>query len=192
MNYEYGRIQKLYESLVQHGIEDKIIAEIMEGGEQIKSGSKPIMKSEWLTLAMHRMDKLLAHEQRVQIREACACCLGGKRFKLSKEINKSNKTFEERIKAANETKLVFGHKVELLDNGKIKVSFQPDNWASYCCSCIPQTKETVSMTYCYCCGGHVKHHLQTVLGEPLKCTVTSSALSSCGKKGCTFILERSW
>lgn len=44
-----------------------------------------------------------------------------------------------------------------------------------------------SITYCYCCGGHIKHHLQIALGRSLVLKVRSSALSSGHKRPCSFL-----
>ena len=57
--YAYGRIERLYNSLVEHGVSDNIINEIVEGGDTIKETTKPEKKAEWLQNAMTRMDSLL-------------------------------------------------------------------------------------------------------------------------------------
>ena len=46
------------------------------------------------------MDKLLKPRTRHEVREGCACCLGGKRLKLSKAIARDHETLEERLRAA--------------------------------------------------------------------------------------------
>ncbi len=186
-SYEYGRINKLAQNLEKAGISQEIVAQVMEGGEAIRRGTKPEKKAEWMKGAMHRMDKLLDRQTRYAVREACACCLGGERLKTVKEIAKQNETLEDRILAANDAKSVFGHSVTLEEDGRIRVCFSPDGLPQYRCVCLPKAKEPLSITYCYCCGGHVKHHLQTALDRKLVCKVRSSALSSGGRKPCTFI-----
>jgi len=79
--YEYGRIEKLSQSLEESDISQEIVEQIMEGGEDIRRGTKPEKKAEWFKGAMHRMNELLDRETRYAVREACACCLGGKRLK---------------------------------------------------------------------------------------------------------------
>jgi len=187
--YEYGRINTLAQSLEEADIGPDIANQIMEGGETIRRGTRPEKKAEWLKGAMHRMDKLLDRQTRYAVREACACCLGGKRLKTVKEIAKQNETLEARIQAANEAKSVFGHSVTLEEDGQIRVCFSPEGLPQYRCVCLPKAKEPLSITYCYCCGGHVKHHLQIALGRKLKCKVRSSALASGWKKPCTFIFR---
>ena len=186
--YEYGRIGKLAESLEEAGIPQDIVDQIMEGGKSVRRGTSPAKKADWMRVAMRRMNRLLDRETRRAVREACACCLGGKRLALSKKIASERETLEDRVSAANETKFVFGHSVELQDDGSVLVRFSPEGLEEYRCVCLPKATEPLPITYCYCCGGHVKHHLQIALGRSLACMVRSSALSSGGKKPCTFSL----
>jgi len=185
--YEYGRITKLAESLEKHGVAPEIIAQILEGGEDIRRTSSGAQKAAWLKGAMLRMGRLLDKETWQPVREDCACCLGGKRQELVKAIAKKGGTLEERVAAANETKMVFGHSVTLQEDGQVLVCFAPEGLEHYRCACLGQVKEPLPISYCYCCGGHVKHHLQTALGRKLALTVRSSALSSGGRKPCTFL-----
>lgn len=188
-DYEYGRIKKLADSLTKARIDRNITDQIMAGGELIRKGDKPEKKAQWMKEAMDRMDVLLDVETRRSVREACACCLGGERLKISKQIGKTYKNLDDAIKAANEAKLVFGHSVTTESDGRILVRFFPEDKDSYCCVCLRKAKDPVSETYCYCCGGHVKHHLQIALNRKLSCTIRSSALSSGGKKTCSFLFD---
>ena len=183
-NYEYHRIGKLAEQLENAGIDREKIDQIMEGGEDILRKSKPEKKAEWLKGAMIRMNRLLDNETRKVVREGCACCLGGQRLKTSKSIEKENDSLEDRINAANEANYVGS--VTMMEDGEVLAQFDLQKTAPYRCYCLPQAKEPLPIIYCYCCGGHVKHHLQIALGRELDCTVRSSALSSGGKKPCTF------
>jgi hypothetical protein len=185
--YEYGRIDKLDKELRKTGTPEGLIGEIMAGGEGIRRGTSPAQKAAWMGEAMRRMERLLDLDTCHAIREGCACCLGGKRLKLAKQIATSHQTLEDRISAASETKMVFGHDVSLQGDGKVLVRFQPDDLPQYRCVCLPAAAEPLPITYCYCCAGHVKHHLQTALGRPLAIRVRSSALSSGGKAPCTFV-----
>jgi hypothetical protein len=184
--YEYGRIRQLADKLAEAGVSKDIIDQIMAGGELIGKAAKPEKKADWLSGAMERMDALLDEDTRRIVRESCACCLGGKRLELSKKIAKNHPNLEDAVAAANETKLVFGHSVTLESDGRIYVSFSPEGRDSYRCVCLTRAKAPVSVTYCYCCGGHVKHHLQIALNKKLSCRVESSALASGGKERCRF------
>lgn len=183
-NYEYHRIGHLAEQLGIAGIDQGITDQIMEGGEDILRKTSPEKKADWMREAMIRMDKFLDNETRKAVREGCACCLGGWRLKISKGIAEENESLEDRIKAANEANYVGN--VTMMENGEIFVSFAIEGVDLYRCVCLPKSEELLPITYCYCCGGHVKHHLQIALGQSLDCTVRSSALSSRGEKPCTF------
>jgi hypothetical protein len=185
--YPYGKIEVLAQKLEQQGIAPDIIAQIMEGGETIQQGSSGEQKAAWMREAMRRMDKLLDRNTRYGVREQCACCLGGKRHQLVKEIAKRGGSLEERVQAANEARLVFGHSVALQEDGSVLVRFAPDGQPGYRCPCLPKAEEVLPITYCYCCGGHVKHHLQVALGRKLAVKVRSSVLSSGGKRPCNFV-----
>jgi hypothetical protein len=184
--YEYGRIAKLDENLRKAGIDLAVVDEIMEGGAVIKSSTSPEKKAAWMKTAMQRMNRLLGLETRHIVREACACCLGGKREALVKQIARNYDNLEERIRAANEAKLVFGHSVTLQEDGRVLVRFAPDESTNNRCVCLPKAEGVMPVTYCYCCGGHIKHHLQIALDRELAVIVRSSALSSGGKRPCSF------
>lgn len=185
--YEYGRIKILADRLARAGVAEEVMARILAGGESISKTAKPEKKAEWLSGAMDRMDALLDDQTRHKVREDCACCLAGKRLEVSKGIGKNYDTLEDRLRAANEARFVFGHSVTMQDDGHVLVSFAPDELENHRCVCLPKAKSPVSITYCYCCGGHVKHHLQNALGRKLSLQVRSSALESDGKRPCTFL-----
>ena len=185
--YEYGRIEKLAQSLECAEVEPAVAQKILEGGEMILSATTPEKKADWMRGAMQRMDELLTSNVRHAVREGCACCLGGKREKLVKEIAKKGGSLEERIKAANETPFVFGNSVTLQTDGRIMVRFAEEGLEKYGCPCLPRAAQPLPVTYCYCCGGHVKHHLQIATGRKLELTVATSALSSGWKQPCTFL-----
>jgi hypothetical protein len=185
--YEYHRIGKLEEQLEAAGVESKIIGQVMEGGELILRKTTSEKKTDWLRGAMLKMNKLLDVKTRKIVREGCACCLGGKRLKTSQKIAKENRTLEARVRAADKAHYVGS--VKLQENGEILVQYDTQKTVPYHCYCLPQAKEPLPITYCFCCGGHVKHHLQIALGRQLDCTTRSSALSSGGKFTCTFSLK---
>lgn len=186
-DYEYGRAKTLADALSKAGIAPEIRAQILEGAELVRAKDSGEKKAEWVRQAMKRMDDLLDKATRHKVREDCACCLGGKRLEVSKGIAKKNSTLDDRLKAANEARFVFGHSVTLQDDGRILVSFFPEGLPEYGCVCLRKAGAPISITYCYCCGGHVKHHLQHALGRKLEMTVKSSALSSGGTRPCQFL-----
>jgi hypothetical protein len=188
MEYEYGKIRVLNQNLEKHKVNETIVSEIMKNGELIKKTSKNSEKSIWLFNAMKEMDKLIDKELRQKIREDCACCLSGKRQAICKKIYRDYETNEKRIQAINETHLVFGNEIKKTGTKKYEVRFFDDNLSIQKCVCLKDLNEGMPISYCYCCGGHVRHHLENVLGVPLKVKVISSALSSKGTKNCVFEL----
>jgi hypothetical protein len=187
--YENGRIRVLAASLAEAGICGETAARILEEGDKIGRSSTPESKAEWMAEAMRRMDTLLDEPTRRAVRERCACSLGGKRLQMSRSIARDHESLEERIGAANDARFVFGHSVSLTENGEVLVCFAPEGQPQYRCVCLPKAKEPISTTYCYCCGGHVKHHLQTALGRKVDVTVRSSALASGGTQPCSFLFR---
>jgi hypothetical protein len=187
--YRDGRIKRLAAALKREGVAPDVSEQIMDGGEALTSHSEPDAMAAWFAGAMDRMDALVEADQRVAVRERCACCLGGKRLQLSKAIGQAGGTVEERVAAADAEPFVFGHSVAMQPDGRIRVEFQPSDWESFRCSCIRAPGARMSATYCQCCQGHVKRHLQFALGRHLRGWVRSSALSSGGKSPCSFDFE---
>jgi hypothetical protein len=183
-SYEYHRIGELAKQLEEAEVEPEIIDQIMDGGKEILRKTSPEKKADWMREAMLRMNKLLPVRTRKSVREGCACCMGGKRLKISKIIASENATLEERIKAADAANYVGS--ITLQADGDIVARFNLQKQPPYRCYCLPQAQKPLSITYCFCCGGHVKHLLQVALGRELDCTTISSALSSGWQKPCTF------
>jgi hypothetical protein len=185
--YECGQIRKLAKALAEEGVPETVARRVLRGGESVGRGASRGERAEWMAEAMRRMDALLDEDTRHSARERCACCLGGKRLDMSRAIARQHGTLEERVRAANEATFVFGHAVSLTEDGDVLVRFAPDGLAHYGCACLPLTEKPMPLTYCYCCGGHAKHHLQKALGRRLDVTVLSSALSSAGHEPCKFL-----
>jgi len=189
MKYYYGKIEKLAKCLEANEIETSIVEKIIKDGENVKQSDKNERKTEWLYNAMQVMDKYLEPEVRNKVRQECACCLGGKRHEVCVQINKKYQNTQDRIKAANESKFVFGNGVKEISKGKYEVSFFPEGIEIKICPCLKGLTKPMPITYCYCCGGHVNYHLGTVLGKELSVIVIETALSTVGKKGCRFELK---
>jgi len=188
--YKDGKMEDLNQSLKKHGIKDNIRKKIMKSGESIKKTSKKEAKAEWFCNAMNVMDELLDEKTKKEIREDCACCLEGKRKKVCKEINKKYDTTEDRIKAVNETHFIFGHEIKIIGKGKYEVTFFDEKIPEKRCSCLKIVMEKyMPKTYCLCCGGHIRHHLETILGKRVDVEFITSALTTQGKKSCRFILK---
>jgi hypothetical protein len=186
---EFHRIGQLAAQLKKAGIEKEIIDEIMEGGEKILRKTAPAKKADWMRGAMLRMERLLDLETRKAVREAGACRLTGRPLKSSQAIAEQYQSLEDRIKAADAALSVYGGCVEMQANGEVLVRFAPEGLEHYRCACLPGADKPLPVTYCYCCGGHVKYHHRISLGRELDYTIRSTALSSGGKLPCAFILK---
>lgn len=187
--YGEGRIVRLAKSLKLAGIDPEVAGRIMEGGEAIPKKAENAVVAAWMRGAMERMDQFLEPETRHAVREGCACCLGGKRLKDAKAMASAYDTLEDRIRVIDETRMCYFQNVTLQEDGTIRLGFFPDGWDHYSCPCLHGVDEPLSITYCYCCGGHVKHHMQVALGRTLAVEVVSSALSSGGRLPCVFALS---
>jgi hypothetical protein len=189
--YNIAVINKLNQCLSENGIEKTIHKKIMESGELIKGSSKPEELSEWCFNAMTKMDKLLDENIIKKVREDCACLKGGQREKLCEEINKKFTKDEDRIKAVNESHFVFGHEIKMTGKGKYEVKFKDDNEPEKKCDCLGGRlnglNKNWSKTWCYCCGGQVKNHLEVLLGRKFEVKIITTALSKKGKN-CYFEL----
>ncbi len=188
-NYEYHHIGELATQLGKAGIKQETIDKIMEGGENILRKTSPAKKADWMREAMLRMNKILDLKTRKAVREACACRLTGRPLKASQAIARENKSLEDRIKAVNKAFSVFGGCVRMQENGEVLVRFAPEGLGHYRCACLRGADKPLPVTYCFCCGGHVKYHLQISLGRELDYAIRSTALSSGGKLPCTFSLR---
>ena len=188
--YGYSKIELLNKSLRKNGVDEETRKKIMEAGELIKSSSSHIEKSEWCFNAMNKMDKLFDENLKQKIRFACACNLTGKRNKLCKEVNEKYKTVEERVKAINNPDYdVFGTGLKIIEKGKYEVLFTDETVTEKKCVCLDGLNKKWSNTWCYCCAGHVKHQLETLLGKEVNVKIISSVLISNGKEICKFLLE---
>ena len=178
--YSYRRIKALDRELHHHKVDEKIIDEIMQDGETIKQSMPGHKKAEWIKKAMDKMDALLEQEIRNKVREDCACCITGMRLKSMKEIAASGMNLKDKIKKINDIH-IFG-KSTAMDGKTIHVTFGDPGSK---CVCTPKaSKEPISITWCYCCKGHVHKLMEAAIEKNLKGRVISSACS--GGDTCRF------
>jgi hypothetical protein len=162
----------------------------MESTELVKQTSNHIKMAEWYFNAMNVMDELLDNNTRQKVREDCACRFRAKRDKLCKKINENYDTIEEKLKVANETGKTFGHGIKITGKGKYEViSFDESDREGKCVCAKPfrMLDKKWSNTWCYCCGGWAKYHLEILLDKKIKVNIISSALTS-DKGKCHFEL----
>jgi len=186
-------ITKLNQCLIENDVDENIRQKIMGSLENVRITDKPEITAGAFFNAMTAMDELLDEDTKKNIREGCACSLGGKNRKMWKEINKNFTTPEERIKAMNDTQ-PGGGIFRITGKGKYEVTFFDELSPYYKrCVCLGGRLHSInkkwSKTWCYCCGGQIKYVLETVLGKKVKVKILSTALTSMGKKSCRFELK---
>lgn len=177
-------------SLLSGGVRGDDFEYIMQGSNDVnyESGKQ---RQQWLAGAMKRMDERLPAQKVKEIREASACCLGGERARLAKEIRESNATVAERFEALAKTKYIVGDTAVRVSDGVYRVCFWEHPQGPKGCSCLKYvpSDEPMSKSWCLCCGGHIKTHFENALGVRAECECISSQLSSCGREPCVFELR---
>jgi|GEM_PF-505397 len=165
---------------------------------------------------IERMEKLLEPEMMYEILDSCAC-LGSKEYlKMCEKAGKeaADKTLEEKVNHfSNELDY---YKIALNDDNtlSVKMSFNGNNTLTanannekFGCVCSAAVKNHVKvsdyaisannsdegvmpLSYCICCAGSSRVHLQLKLGVSLKTKeIISSPINSRGEKPCEFAFE---
>lgn len=188
-----ARVEGIKKSLSENGFSDKTIKEIIGEGNLVN--------------VIERMEKTLDSDTMRQILDSHACS-GGKEFisrckKTGKEIE--DKTLSEKIDYVN--KISSGsEKIILNADNTLSVIWSFDNNGKYKCVCSAAVKKGVRvaelalnnnsvdcvmpLSYCYCCAGSGRRHMQLQLGVGLKTKeVVSTPINSRGEKPCEFIFE---
>jgi hypothetical protein len=138
-----------------------------------------------------QMDELLSPEQCLSIMEEQGCCKTGKNDIANRAfgLEHADKTIEEKIKLLPNAKIPYNVPCQLNNDGTLTAYFE-----NYKCGCygIKKMSEPVKIprTYCGCCGGFMRYHLQNALGVGLQLKeIVSSPNSSNGKKRCEFLFK---
>lgn len=189
-----ARIYGIKKRLAQNEVDDKTIKEIIGNGN--------------LVHVIERMEKTLDSDTLYQILDSCACGGGkeyGKRLKrIGKEI--ADKTLREKITHVNNISSD-SEKIILNADNTVSVIWSFDNNGKYKCVCPAAVKTgvrvselalenndvgdcTMPLSYCLCCAGSGRRHLQLQLGVELKTKeVVSTPINSKGEKPCEFVFE---
>ena len=149
---------------------------------------------------IEQMDILLTHKQNLSIMSEQGCGKTGKFYENSLLFGSiyADKTIEERIELLTDTKVHPNVPCRINDDGTLSVYWEIGEDNNYWCVCASYKRlkkdqpqlGNVSKTYCACCGGHIRHHYQIMLGVGLKLIeVVSSPISSYGEKRCEFLFE---
>lgn len=175
--------------LLAYGVRGEDFEYIMQGGEDVNCKSHK-QRQAWLAGAMERMDERLAPERVVEIRQGSACCLGGERNRLAKQIHDAHDTVDARFEAFSKARYIIGDTAQKIGEDTYRVSFwehPPEKGACSCLKYVPKDKP-MPKSWCACCAGHIKRHFETALGVRAECECVSSQLTSCGKEPCAFRL----
>ena len=184
-----ARVYGIKKSLAENSFDDKTIKEIIGNGNLVD--------------VIERMESTLDSDTLHQILDRHACG-GGKDFiarmkNIGKEI--ADKTLAEKIAHVNSISSE-SEKIMLNDDNTLTVTWSFDDNGKYKCVCGAAVKNGVKvcdlvggddimpLTYCFCCAGSGRRHLQLQLGIELKTQeIISSPINSNGEKPCEFILE---
>ena len=189
-----ARIYGIKKSLEKHGYDNQTI--------------KNIIGNSNLVNVIERMEKTLPSDELQQILERHSCG-GGKEFiarikQIGKEI--ATKSLNEKIDYINNISSD-SEKIILNADNTLSViwSFVDNDKYKCVCSAAIKTGVIVSelaveknkaddcimpLSYCFCCAGSGRRHLEMQLGVKLKTKeIISSPINSKGEKPCEFILE---
>ena len=175
--------------LLEHEVDRDTFDYIMQGSDSVNYESNK-QRQEWLAGAMRRMEERLPPERVKEIREGCACCLGGQRAEIAKHVHDAYPTVAERFDAFSKARTIVGDTAYRVGENVYRVCFWETPPEKNGCSCLKYTPKTepMPMSWCLCCGGHIKSHFEHALGVKADCRCVSSQLTSCGKEPCVFEL----
>ena len=180
---------KIKKTMTEQGIPEEIISQFNFPDPR---GNRP----EPLIAFVAQMDNLLSREQCLSVMEEQGCCKTGKNDAANRRFGREHagKMLDEKIKLYNNSDIPYKVPCQLNSNDTLSVRWGAKQGDKYKCVCSAIKKlphpGNISRTYCGCCGGHVKHNLQTVLGIGLRLKeVVSSPISSGGEKHCEFLFE---
>ena len=185
--YGMPKIDNMLKTMQKQGISDEIIS-------QFKRPKTKTPKPEDIVAFVEQMDDMLSKEQCLSIMSEQGCYKTDRvseKFRIFGELHK-DKTLAERIALLPE--LDSPHRVPCFINndGTITLKFGSENEGFGClCSTVKKLKSPIiPLTYCGCCGGHVKYTHEFALGVTLRLKeIVSSMATSDGEKPCEFIFE---
>lgn len=186
-----ARIYGIKRKLAKNNIDEKIIKEIIGNGNLVD--------------VIVRMEKLLDPDMMHEILDSCACGGGAEFLKQCGKIGKdlAGKPLDEKVNHLNNN-IFNSEKIALNENNLLSGTFLYKENEKYKCVCSAAVKNgmTVSnlvedagdrvmpLSYCFCCAGSFRRHLQLQLGVGLKTKkIISSPINSNGQKPCEFIFE---
>ena len=179
-------VSKIKQTMKKQKIPQEIISQLPE--------PKDVNHPESIIAFFNQMDTLFSKEQCLSIMEQQGCCKTDSVAQPFREFGQkyAGITVEEKIKLFDE--LHTGHKAPCHVNpdGTLSIYWGHEEKGKYRCVCRQRKglSGQVSLTFCGCCGGHVRYTYQYALGVNLRLKeVVSSSLKSDGEKRCEFLFE---
>jgi hypothetical protein len=180
-------IKQIPETMRKQGIPEETISQF---DFPEASGAEEVMA------LVCQMDKLLSKEQCLLVMQEQGCCKTGKGPTTHSAFGKAikDKPLKERVALLNEAKLPHKAPCRLNDDGTLSVWWGSENLSKGSCPCgfikkLPESAD-VPLTFCGCCGGHIRNNYQKSLGVKLRLKeIVSSSSNSKGTKRCDFLFE---
>ena len=148
-----------------------------------------------------RMEKLLAPDITYQILDSSACGTSKKELNALKEIE--GETLQKKIEnIVSLGDFHAGWNVILNNDSTLTAGWSIKDNESFTCVCsaavnkklkvrdLSHSDSVMPLTYCVCCAGHCRKHLEKLLCLQLKTKeVISSPINSQGQKSCKFVFD---
>jgi hypothetical protein len=182
-----AKVYGITKRLEQNNINEEIVKEIIGNGDLVD--------------IIIKMENMLDPEITYQILDSCACGISLKEIKGIKEIKAES--IEDKIKMIS----LLGDfhsdwNIRLNQDNTLTAGWiirEGDNYACVCSAVVnvgmkvsdlSHANRKMPLTYCFCCAGHCRRHLQKLLDIQLKTKkIVSSPINSNGQKPCEFIFE---
>jgi hypothetical protein len=186
-------VKSIIKTMSEKGIPVRIMAQINYSDKQ-ENEPKEVLA------LINQMDNLLTQEERLSIMEEQGCYKTGEAHEMNLLFGRTHadKSVEERIPLLNDKVVHPNVPCHVNDDGTLSIFWEIGKEGNYQCACsfYAQLKKeqphtgNISKTYCGCCGGHIRHHYQNILGVKLRLKeIVSSPISSNGEKRCEFLFE---
>ena len=184
------KIENMLETMGKQGVPDDIMAQLPR--PRIKKATP-----EEIVAFIEAMDKHLSKQECIAIMDEQGCSKTNQysaAFRKFGALHKDN-TLEERIALMSEFESI--HKANLCrlnEDGTISLIFGIDGKkGDWYCPCAPIRKlkpHDFPLTYCGCCGAHMRYTHEFALGIQLRLKeIVSSKANSDGEKPCEFVYE---
>jgi len=163
---------------------------VMEGKDQLKTGSSKEKIAIFVKNVMEKLDKYVNPDDRLKIMESCGrnCAIINKNvIERAKKRRNNHKTIDEFLEA-EQKKPMPGTRLERKDNNLFqyytpKVFTRPMRCYCSLLRGLPES-EKISKTYCHCSKAFVKKFWEEVLEKPVKVELLQSVVT--GDSECKF------